>query len=289
MEPESWKGIRATLASGTSCREVMQEKQRPHRWGWRFHILQSSYPSLQHSVNNINSGGRKKDTQSVKPVRGAPSEVRGAKCGLLPWPAPAPRPARVKAPESWHKSHYSYNSRRRGLGLQRRDCTNSSTTNVKMSQSWRAETYHPLILSQPDKSTEAQSFSNFNMYSHHLGIWGQGRFCFRRSGAGPKSLHFNKLPSSAFADGPWTTFRVAKGWKAAVEAPHSGGGCPVPRRTCLFVHKVTEHIKVEIATTARQAVISWWISPSRGTGMVFKHLVSKAWCPEFYLLGGVSS
>lgn len=114
-------------------REVMPEKLRPHRWGWRFHILQSSYPSLQHSVNNINSGGRKKDTQSVKPMRGAPGEVGGAKCGKLPWPALAPRAARVKAPESRRKSHHSYNSRRRGLGLQRRDSTNSSTTNVKMS------------------------------------------------------------------------------------------------------------------------------------------------------------
>lgn len=71
-----------------------------------------------------------------------------------------PTPCQSKAPESRRKSHHSYNSRRRELGLQRRDCTDSSTTNVKMGQSWRAETNHPLILSQPDKSTEAQRFSN---------------------------------------------------------------------------------------------------------------------------------
>lgn len=70
--------------------------------------------------------------------------------GKLPWPALAPRPARVKLLRVGAKPPQLQQSQE-GTGLQRRDCTDSSTTNVKMGQSWRAETNHPLILSQPDK------------------------------------------------------------------------------------------------------------------------------------------
>lgn len=50
-----------------------------------------------------------------------------------------------------------------------------------------------------------QSSSNSNVLTNHLEIWLKCRFTFSRSGAGPESLHFNKLSAEADKVGLWTT------------------------------------------------------------------------------------